>query len=153
MEASQEKLMMKLNSIQNLSVTAMPTMDPAHEPEVKVTVKQEVIEVDVEIERDPLGDEAERDEASNTDNDKLGFYCDVCNKYYVTRTKLVRHIMRVHNQGKYECDECDKTYTHRDSLNRHIKTHKNSKKTNIPLLVLQKDIYAEHQLAKAYEDS
>ena len=53
---------------------------------------------------------------------KRGHECDVCEKMFVTPSKLAIH-MRIHtNEKPYECDVCEKRYRHADSLKYHMRT-------------------------------
>ena len=53
--------------------------------------------------------------------DQKHFKCNVCDKSYVTKSKLDAHISSVHENKVYSCDLCENTYNRLDTL----KTHKN----------------------------
>ena len=58
---------------------------------------------------------------------KRGHECDVCEKMFVTPSKLATH-MRTHTKEKpYECDVCEKRFTRSGSLNTHMRIHTNEK--------------------------
>lgn len=47
--------------------------------------------------------------------------CDICNKMFLTRTNLRRHLRNKHNPKPYLC-ACGKLFSYRFSLSRHQKT-------------------------------
>ena len=53
--------------------------------------------------------------------------CDVCEKVFVSASKLAIHV-RIHTKEKpYECDVCEKRFRHSDTLKRHVRIHTNEK--------------------------
>ena len=53
---------------------------------------------------------------------KRGHECDVCEKMFVSASKLARH-MRIHtNEKPYECDVCEKRFRESYHLKRHVRT-------------------------------
>ncbi|CAL6304500.1 unnamed protein product [Bathycoccus prasinos] len=58
---------------------------------------------------------------------KRGHECDVCEKVFVSASKLARH-MRTHTKEKpYECDVCWKCFGRADTLKKHKRIHTNEK--------------------------
>ena len=58
---------------------------------------------------------------------KRGHECDVCEKVFVSASKLAIHV-RIHTKEKpYECDVCEKRFRHSDTLKRHVRIHTNEK--------------------------
>ena len=51
--------------------------------------------------------------------------CDVCEKVFVTPSKLARHMHT--NEKPYECDVCEKRFTRADGLQTHMLIHTNEK--------------------------
>ena len=51
------------------------------------------------------------------------FLCDQCDKAFVAKDKLKRHIAYVHEGMRdtkiYECDRCDEAYVERSELRKH----------------------------------
>ena len=53
--------------------------------------------------------------------------CDVCEKVFVSASKLAIHV-RIHTKEKpYECDVCEKRFSESGSLTRHMRIHTNEK--------------------------
>ena len=53
---------------------------------------------------------------------KRGHECDVCEKMFVTPSKLAIH-MRIHtNEKPYECDVCEKRFSQSSNLTTHMRT-------------------------------
>ena len=53
--------------------------------------------------------------------------CDVCEKVFVSASKLAVH-MRIHTKEKpYECDMCDKAFRDSGHLKIHMRIHTNEK--------------------------
>ena len=53
--------------------------------------------------------------------------CDVCEKVFVSASKLAVH-MRIHTKEKpYECDVCEKRFRHSNALKRHKRIHTNER--------------------------
>ena len=53
--------------------------------------------------------------------------CGVCEKVFVSASKLAIH-MRIHtNERPYECDVCEKVFRYPSYLARHMRTHTNEK--------------------------
>ena len=53
--------------------------------------------------------------------------CDVCEKVFVSASKLAIHV-RIHTKEKpYECDVCEKRFSESGSLTRHMRVHTNEK--------------------------
>ena len=58
---------------------------------------------------------------------KRGHECDVCEKVFVSPSKLAIH-MRMHTKEKpYECDVCDKAFRESENLKKHMRMHTNEK--------------------------
>ena len=53
--------------------------------------------------------------------------CSFCDKEFIKKGNLDRHILINHNQKKYECIHCNKQYSHMSSLSRHTKSCKSNK--------------------------
>ena len=53
--------------------------------------------------------------------------CDVCEKVFVSASKLAIHV-RIHTKEKpYECDVCEKRFRHSGALKNHMRIHTNEK--------------------------
>ena len=53
--------------------------------------------------------------------------CGVCEKVFVSASKLAIHV-RIHtNERPYECDVCEKRFSESGSLTRHMRIHTNEK--------------------------
>ena len=50
--------------------------------------------------------------------------CSLCNKCFIKKGNLDRHVSLTHNNKSYECKYCNKNYSHTSSLSRHMKTCK-----------------------------
>ena len=58
---------------------------------------------------------------------KRGHECDVCEKMFVTPSRLATH-MRTHtNEKPYECDVCEKRFSRSENLKVHMRIHTNEK--------------------------
>ena len=58
---------------------------------------------------------------------KRGHECDVCEKMFLSPSKLAIH-MRIHtNEKPYECDVCEKRFSRADVLQSHMRIHTNEK--------------------------
>ena len=58
---------------------------------------------------------------------KRGHECDVCEKVFVTPSKLATH-MRTHtNEKPYECDVCEMRFRQSGHLKTHMRIHTNEK--------------------------
>ena len=61
------------------------------------------------------------------------FPCTVCDKKFVRKEILVRHINSIHLEIKHTCSLCDKEFSTKDSLKRHINdVHEEKRKFKCP---------------------
>ena len=58
----------------------------------------------------------------------MGFVCPRCQKEYVTKTVLRKHIEDVHEKKRYKCDQCEKDFASRGALHEHKLTKHEGKK-------------------------
>ena len=51
--------------------------------------------------------------------------CDVCQKSFVSRSNMLRHVLSQHRKSKqWECEECSRVFSSNFNLTRHLKTCK-----------------------------
>ena len=53
-------------------------------------------------------------------------HCDQCDKSFVRKDALIKHIRSVHDNVRYNCNQCDKSFSHKGNLDKHIQSvHEN----------------------------
>lgn len=50
--------------------------------------------------------------------------CYICNRVYMNRSNLRRHLNTVHSENVYECDQCESKFTKQRQLTFHKRIHK-----------------------------
>ena len=45
------------------------------------------------------------------ENEKVKYFCDLCNKQFTRQDQLKTHIQSVHEGVMYSCDQCGKQFT------------------------------------------
>lgn len=49
------------------------------------------------------------------------FCCEVCQKSFLKKQILVRHVKSCHNAEKVKCEKCEAMFSRKDNLNHHMK--------------------------------
>jgi hypothetical protein len=69
----------------------------------------------------------------------MSHVCSFCDKCFIKKGNLERHISSTHNEKKYECKHCNKIYLHHQSLYRHMKNCKQNIEKNNEVVKYEMD--------------
>ena len=58
----------------------------------------------------------------NVDCSLSGYACPYCEKIYLTKSRVKRHILDVHETGEYPCPDCNKMFTSQRRLKDHSRS-------------------------------
>ncbi len=71
-------------------------------------------------------------QSKNFDGNKIVYDCPVCNKRFVSPSKLKRHCLIHTNQRPFQCSTCCRAFRERSHLKVHIRTHNIPEKRRTP---------------------